>query len=141
MRKREPETTPPPQRVERLHETCKHLVRFLRQGANYARACELDSFADSLAKSANGLERSLLHAVAGRPADESQAGEDFVDEMIRTLRDPRNAPNRVQILWAFGMLRRARAIVRRYLTAGEFNEPPDEIANGRAWLDEIERGP
>ena len=129
------------ERVEGLHVTCQHLLRFLRQSANYARASELDSFADSLTKAANALDRALRFAIAA-PADESQpASESFVDNIIEALRDPRNSPTRIQVMWAYGMLRRARRLVRRYLAAAEITEPVDEIAIGQAWLDEVERGP
>lgn len=129
------------ERVEALHVTCQHLLRFLRQSANYARASELDSFADSLTKAANALDRALRFAIAA-PPDESQPQSDaFLDAIIELLRDPRKAPTRTQILWAYGMLRRSRRLVRRYLAAAEITEPVDEIAIGQAFLDELEHGP
>jgi len=129
------------ERYESLQSTCRHLVRFLHQSANYARAAELDSFADSLTKAAKTLDRALRYALSAPPDESRPPSDAFVDDMVRTLRDPRMAPNRVQVLWSFGMLRRARTIVRRYLAAAEITEPAEEIAIAQAWLDEIDRGP
>lgn len=127
--------------VDQLITTCQHLVRFLRQGANYARACELESFAESLVRAADGLDAAVRTALEAPPDQSRPRGESWLDALIEQLRDPRMMPTRFQVLYTLAMLRRARGLVRRYLAAAEITETPDSIAEGQRWLDEIEDGP
>ena len=127
--------------IERLIQTSHRLVTFLRQSASYASAAELTALAGSLVRAAEALDAALRDALAA-PADESGPRElSWLDSVIEQLRDPRAMPTRLQVLWALAMLRRARALIRRYLAAAEITEPADSIAEGQAWLDEINAGP
>lgn len=127
--------------VDLLITTCQHLVRFLRQGARYARGCELDSFAESLVRAADGLEAAMRTALEAPPDVSFPHEESWLDGLIEQLRDPRMMPTRFQVLYSLAMLRRARSLVRRYLASAEITEPADSIAEGQRWLDEIEQGP
>lgn len=128
--------------VDRLISTNHHLVRFLRQSASYARSCELISFSESLARSANALEAAVREFLSA-PPDESYPREaSWLDSAVEQLSDPRAMPTRAQVLWTLDQLRHARRIVRRYLAAAEIAEPQAErIIEAQRWIDGVNEGP
>lgn len=128
--------------ADRLVTTSTHLVRFLRQSANYAKTLEAPpAFVSSLERSAGALERAVSEFLAA-PPDESHPREaSYLDTLYEQTQHPGGTISRSQLMWALAITRRARALIRRYLGAAEITEPAESIVEGQRWLDEVEQGP